>query len=135
MTEHRPEMSDAERDVLKALWDHGPGTVRQIHAALTKLGRSWAYTTVTTLLQRLESKGYVACDKSRFAHVFEARVTREDVVREQVTSLVDEYCDGTAAPLMLALVEGHRFSAEEIEQFRQLIEQLDAKRQRSKPRK
>src|SRR5262245_19006916 len=135
MTEHRPEMSDAEREVLKALWDHGPGTVREIHAALTEQGRSWAYTTVTTLLQRLESKGYVSCDKSRFAHVFEARVTREEVVREQVTSLVDEYCDGTAAPLMLALVEGHRFSAEEIAQFRQLIEQLDVKRQRTRPRK
>jgi len=135
MTEHRPEMSDAEREVLKALWDHGPGTVREIHGTLTKQGRSWAYTTVTTLLQRLESKGYVACDKSRFAHVFQSLVTRDEVVREQVTNLVDEYCDGTAAPLMLALVEGHRFSAEEIQQFRQLIEQLDAKRQRTRPRK
>ncbi len=66
---------------------------------------------------------------------FQALVTRDEVVREQVTNLVDEYCDGTAAPLMLALVEGHRFSAEEIQQFRQLIEQLDAKRQRSRPRK
>lgn len=135
MTDHRPEMSDAEREVLKALWDHGPATVRDLRSALTEQGRSWAHTTVTTLLQRLESKGYVTCDKSRFAHVFEARVTRDEVVREQLTSLVDAYCDGAAAPLMLALVEGHRFSAEEIEQFRQLIEKLDAKSQRTKPRK
>jgi BlaI family transcriptional regulator, penicillinase repressor len=135
MTEHRPEMSDAEREVLKALWDHGPGTVREIHGELRQQGRSWAYTTVTTLLQRLESKGYVACDKSRFAHVFKPRLTRDEVVREQLTSLVDDYCDGTAAPLLLALVEGRQFSAKEIEEFRQLIDQLDAKRQRAKPRK
>jgi predicted transcriptional regulator len=125
-------MSDAEREVLKSLWDHGPGTVREIHAAQTEQGRSWAYTTVTTLLQRLEAKGYVACDKSRFAHVFSPLVTRAEVVREQATSLVHEYCDGAAAPLVLALVEGHRFSPEEIEQFRQLIDRLDAKRPRGK---
>ena len=135
MAEPRPEMSDAEREVLKALWDHGPGTVREIHAALVGQGRSWAYTTVTTLLQRLESKGYVACDKSRFAHVFSPLVTRDEVVREQATNLVDEYCDGAAAPLVLALVEAHCFSPQEIEKFRQLIDRLDAKRPRGKPRR
>lgn len=134
MADHRLEMSDAEREVLKTLWDRGPGTVREIHAALMELGRSWAYTTVTTLLQRLEAKGYVGCDKSRFAHVFSPLVTREDVVREQATSLVAEYCDGAAAPLVLALVEGHRFSPEEIEQFRQLIDRLDSRRPRGRPR-
>jgi predicted transcriptional regulator len=55
-------------------------------------------------------------------------------VREHVTCLVEEYMDGAAAPLVLALVEGHRFSPEEIEQFRQLIDRLDAKRPRGKSR-
>lgn len=125
-------MSDAERDVLKTLWEHGPATVREIHQALSRQGRSWAYTTVMTLLQRLEGKGYVACDKSNFAHVFEARVTRDEVVRQQLTNLVSEFCDGEAAPLMLALVSQHRFSQAELEQFRQLIDQLEAKRRRTK---
>ncbi len=128
----RPDMSDAERDVLKALWEQGPGTVREIQAVLDRQGREWAYTTVLTLLQRLDAKGYVACDKSRFAHVFAARVTRDDVVRQQLTSLVDEFCDGAAAPLMLALVEGHRFTEAELEQFRRLIDELEARRRRGK---
>jgi predicted transcriptional regulator len=66
--------------------------------------------------------------------VFRPLVTREEVVREQATSLVEEYCDGAAAPLVLALVEGHRFSPEELEQFRKLIDRLDAKRPRGKSR-
>lgn len=128
----RPEMSDAERDVLKTLWEQGRGTVREIQAVLERQGREWAYTTVLTLLQRLEGKGYVACDKSHFAHVFAARVSRGDVVRQQLTNLVDEYCDGAAAPLMLALVEGHRFTEAELEQLRELIDRLEAKRRRGK---
>ena len=85
-----------------------------------------------TLLQRLEAKGYVACDKSRFAHVFQACVTRDQVVQQQVASLADAFYDGAASPLVLALVKGHRFSAEEIEQFRLLVDQMATKPDRNR---
>src|SRR5438552_2238555 len=60
----RPTISETELDILKVLWEHGPATVRAINDRLRRLGRRWAYTTVLTLLSRLESKGYVASDKS-----------------------------------------------------------------------
>jgi BlaI family transcriptional regulator, penicillinase repressor len=50
---NQPGLSDSEREVLKVLWDRGPGTVREINAELSRRGRHWAYTTVATLLQRL----------------------------------------------------------------------------------
>ena len=55
----KPTVSESEREVLKALWDHGPGTVREVARLLRESGRDWAYTTVMTLLGRLEAKGYV----------------------------------------------------------------------------
>lgn len=36
--------------MIKALWDNGPGTVREIDAVLRKQGQAWAYTTISTLL-------------------------------------------------------------------------------------
>ena len=57
----QPGLSEAEREVLKVLWDRGPASVRQIKDVLTERGRTWAYTTVATLLQRLQSKQYVTC--------------------------------------------------------------------------
>ena len=137
MGTRRPSISEAERDVLKALWEQGSGTVRHIQAVLRKQGRRWAYTTVITLLHRLEAKGYVASDKSGFAHVFKAAVSREDVVHQRLAALADEFCEGTAVPLVRALVQGQRFSDEEIEQFRQLIAQLEsaqAKPKEGRPR-
>jgi len=127
----RPAVSDTELDVLKALWEQGPITVREANAVLRQRGRRWAYTTVLTLLQRLEAKGYVRSDKSETAHVFEASVSRDKLLKLRLRELADDLCKGTATPLVLALVEGHRFTTEEIAQFRELLDELA----KSKPKK
>ena len=48
-----PPVSDAELDVLKVLWAHGPATVREVEARLRRKRRRWAYNTILTLLSRL----------------------------------------------------------------------------------
>jgi BlaI family transcriptional regulator, penicillinase repressor len=120
----RPAISETELEVLKALWEHGPGTVRQLDVVLRRQGRRWAYNTVLTLLQRLQAKEYVASDKSGMAHVFRALVSREELLQRRLKDLADQFCEGTASPLVLALVEGHSFTTEEITQFRRLLDQL-----------
>jgi BlaI family penicillinase repressor len=125
-----PVMSDAEREVLKVLWDHGPLAVREVAARLAAHGQEWARSTVITLLQRLEKKGYVASDKSKFAFVFRAVRSREDVMRARMNDLAGELCDGDALPLVLAFAEQHRFSPAELARFRQMIDDIDAKRGR-----
>lgn len=137
MTEKaRLPLSDAERGVLLSLWEQGPGTVREIHERLSARGQEWTRSTVITLLQRLEKKGYVASDKSQFAFVFRAAVSREDVVHQRMTELAEELAAGEAAPLVLAFAQRHRFTPAEIERFRQMIEQMDVQRpSKRKPNK
>ena len=96
MGEH-PGLSEAEREVLKALWGHGPGTVRQLNGVLGSQGRRWAYTTVLTLLQRLQAKGYAASETAGVAHVFRATVSRDQLVERRLKDTADELCDGSAA--------------------------------------
>jgi predicted transcriptional regulator len=135
MTEEVPRvMSDAEREVLKVLWDHGPLAVREVAARLAAGGQEWARSTVITLLQRLEKKGYVASDRSKFAFVFRAVLSREDVMRARMNDLAGELCDGDALPLVLAFAERHRFSAAELARFRQMIDELESKRGKRGPR-
>ena len=126
----RPPISDAERAVLKILWDLDHGTVREIHEALSKTGHEWNRSTVITLLQRLEKKRYVVSDKSGFAFVFRAAVSREDVLHQRMTVLAQELSDGEAAPLVLAFAKRHKFTDEEIEQFRKALDSMDPKRTR-----
>ena len=122
-----PSVSDAELDVLKVLWEHGPGTVRDVEARLRTRKRRWAYTTVLTLLSRLRDKGCVASDKAGAAHVFRPAVTREQLLRNGLTELADRVCDGLASPLVHALVQGERFSPDEIAELRKLLDELEQK--------
>ena len=118
----QPGLSESEREVLRALWDHGPGTVREINALLARRGRRWAYTTVATLLQRLLAKQFVASDPTVVPHVYRAAVTRDELRGRRLQAAADELCDGQAAPLVLALVQGGRFSAEELARLRRLLD-------------
>lgn len=124
MAESR-SVSDAELEVLKTLWKSGPGTVREIDARLRRRKRHWAYNTVLTLLSRLRDKGYVRSEPRGTAHVFEAAVTREELLRRRLSELADQVCDGVASPLVAALVKGQRFTPEELARFRQLLDELE----------
>lgn len=127
MTAKGPSVSGTELEVLKALWDDGPGTVREINDRLSARGRQWAYTTVQTLLNRLCAKGVVASDKRDLAHVYQATVSRDELLNERLQELAGELCEGNATPLVLALVQGKRFTKSELKQFRSLLEELEKK--------
>jgi BlaI family transcriptional regulator, penicillinase repressor len=132
--ESKPGLSDAERDVLRVLWDQGPGTVRQTRDELAVRGRSWAYTTVATLLQRLLAKHYVTADSSVMPHMYRAIVSREQLLDRRLKDAAEELCDGQAAPLILALVQANRFSAAELERMRRLLDEAVSKSRSNKSR-
>jgi predicted transcriptional regulator len=125
-------ISETEQAVLKVLWEISSGTVREVQEVLRGQGRRWAYTTVQTLLNRLQTKGYAASEKGGPAHVYRAAVSREELLRRRLGDLADELCEGTASPLVLALVEGGRLTPVEIEQFRRLLDELETPRPRKK---
>ena len=122
------ELGDAELEVLKALWDAGPSTVRDVLNQLHQRGRRVAYTTVLTFLTRLEQKGFVKSDKSELAYVYRAVVSRNRVTRSRLKAVLDQLFDGEAAPLVLQLMKTEKFTTEELEQLQKLIEELDVRR-------
>jgi BlaI family transcriptional regulator, penicillinase repressor len=119
-------LSDSERDVLKVLWDRGSATVREIKEVLAGRGRRWAYTTVATLLQRLIAKQYAVSDPTSVPHVYSASVSREELLERRLRDAADELCDGRAAPLVLALVQGVQLSPEELARLRRLLDEAAA---------
>jgi predicted transcriptional regulator len=118
-------ISNTELEVLKVLWDAGPGTVRQVQERLEEAGRSWAYTTVQTLLGRLQAKSFLEAQTAGRALVFHPAVTRDGLLREELDTLADRVCDGATSPLVLTLVDGRKFSPSELKTLRELIDRLD----------
>src|SRR5437867_3488915 len=104
MAERQFELGSAELEVLKALWETGPSTVRDVMKHLHARGRRVAYTTVLTFLTRLEQKGFVVSDKSELAYVYRPAVKRDRVLKSRLKTLVNEMYDGAAGPLVLQLI-------------------------------
>jgi len=132
MGDRQYDLGEAELEVLKTLWDHGPATVREVLSHLHEHGRRVAYTTVQTLLTRLEQKGYATSNKSELAYVYRARLTRDRVTRSRLKTLVQQLYDGAAGPLVLQLIRTEQFTTKEIEELQRLIDRLDSDTKRAK---
>ncbi|MCH8878648.1 MAG: BlaI/MecI/CopY family transcriptional regulator [Planctomycetes bacterium] len=129
MSKGEYKLGSTEQEVLQALWGVGRGNVRQVLNEMHARGRNLAYTTVQTMLTRLEQKGFVESDKSGMAYIYRAAVGREEVMRSRVRSVVEQFFDGAAAPLVLQLIQTEKFSADEISELHKLIDKLDSSKQ------
>jgi len=110
-----PEMTPAEFNVMKALWQLGRASVADVRAELsTGQNIDLAYTTVMTLLTRLAGKGGVHVDKSRQPFLYRPAFRRESVLRHRLRRFVDTVFDGDADSLILQLVEDESLSLEEL---------------------
>jgi len=126
--QHPKNISDAELDVLKVLWDRGAATVRDVLDHPLAQSRDWAYTTAQTLLARLIDKGVVRREKDGRAFRFLPTVSRDDLVGARLDELAERVCEGKPMPLLLNLVHSSRLDAADIDHLRGLIDQLDRER-------
>jgi BlaI family penicillinase repressor len=125
MRNHR--VTRFELQLLKKLWDLGPCSVREIQEALPEEHRP-AYTTVQTMIYRLEQKEAVRrVKKVGNAHVFEAVLTRMAVRKRLVAELLDMF-GGSPASVMSHLVETGQLTLADI----RAVEKELARRERKK---
>jgi len=124
----RPSLSKAELEIARIVWNLKNAGVRQVFEALPA-GRDIDFTTVQTYLRRLEDKGYLNARLEGRNRVYSPKVRPQTVIRETVGEMVDLLFGGETMPLMKHLVEERKFSADEIDQLRKLLDQLEGGRQ------
>ena len=121
-----PKLSALELRIMSELWSRGPLSIREIHAAVAKRERP-AYTTVQTMVYRLEVKGALRrTRKIGNAHVFEATTTRAAVQTRLLGELLGLF-GGSARPVMAHLVEMGKISHQDIEDAQKLLDAHQAK--------
>jgi predicted transcriptional regulator len=122
MTRTPPRPTEAELEILRALWERGPSTVRQVHEAIAA-ARETGYTTTLKLMQIMADKGLVTRDESSRTHVYTPRVSQESTQQQLVTDLVTRAFGGSAAELVLRALSSHTASDEELAEIRKLIDE------------
>jgi BlaI family penicillinase repressor len=116
----QPKLSALELRIMNELWTRGPCSIREIHEAVVKKDRP-AYTTVQTMVYRLEAKGALRrMRKIGNAHVFEATTTRESVQTRLLKELLGLF-GGNARPVMAHLVEMGKISKDDIDDAAKLL--------------
>jgi predicted transcriptional regulator len=122
MTRTPPRPTEAELEILRALWERGPSTVRQVHEAIAA-ARETGYTTTLKLMQIMADKGLVTRDESSRTHIYTPRVSQESTQQQLVTDLVTRAFGGSAAELVLRALSSHTASDEELAEIRKLIDE------------
>jgi BlaI family transcriptional regulator, penicillinase repressor len=118
-----------ELELMTALWELGQASVREIQEKLPEKKRP-AYTTVQTIVYRLEEKGAVRrVKKIGNAHIFEAAVTRQSAHRRLINELLDLF-GGSARPLMAHLVETGKLSLSDVRELESDILKQDGPAQK-----
>ena len=119
-----PRPTDAELEILTALWSRGPSTVREVHETVIRRKPS-QYTTVLKTLQIMAEKGLVKRDEKQRAHIYSASRPREWTQRQLAGDLLQRAFGGSAKSLMLGALSAQRASREELAELRQFLEEYE----------
>jgi BlaI family transcriptional regulator, penicillinase repressor len=121
------KLTKFELEVMGALWALGSASVREIREQLPARKRP-AYTTVQTIVYRLEEKGAVRrAKKIGNAHVFEAVVTRASTVRRLFGELLELF-GGRRGTLMAQMVEAGHLTLEDLREAEDALSRIEADR-------
>ncbi len=120
--------TDAELDVLRVLWEHGPGTVREIHQRLPETPHR-GYTTVLKLLQIMSEKGLVKRDESQRAHVYAVESSMEQTQQKLLSHMMDKVFDNSMSNLVMRALATRPASKEELAEIRKLLDQIEGESQ------
>jgi predicted transcriptional regulator len=113
-------LGELQLRIMKVLWRRGPLAVAEIQAELG--GRPLAYTTVATMLRKMENRGLVYHREHGRRFVYEAAVSAAEVGRHSTADLVDRLFEGSLSDAVSHLLETREVSPEELARLEQLIE-------------
>ncbi len=123
----RIRLGRMELQIMKAVWECGAATVHDVKAALSRGRKKPAYSTVLTMMRKLENKGYLTHKVAGRAYVYRATISRRSTSRTLLGDLLDRLFDGSPQLLVSSLIEQRRISAKELREIRKLIRERGTK--------
>lgn len=111
-----------ELEIMKIVWELGPATVRGVYEALLER-RKIAYTTVMTMMNILEDKGYLKKRAAERAYVYQAARPKSQVIKAMLQDFVNRVFDGSAEPLLVQLVKDRHLSQTDLEKITRAIQE------------
>ena len=118
-----------ELEIMKVVWENGQATVAEVQQGLSQR-QPRAYTTILTMMRKLEAKGYLSHTNAERTFVYHAALSQEKVRRSALKDMIERVFDGSAQLLVSGLIDYKKLNARETEEIRKLINQRTVPRDR-----
>ena len=125
MATEPPKPTDAELEILTALWSVGSGTVRDIHTVINRR-RPAEYSTLLKFMQIMTEKGLVIVDETERAHVYTSAKPHEFTQRQLAGDMLQRVFSGSAKELFVGALSASRTSKKELAELRKLLDEYEA---------
>lgn len=112
-------LGELQLRIMKVLWDQQPATVAEVQQSLD--GEPLAYTTVATMLRKMENRGLVSHHEAGRKFLYEARVTEDQVSRSMADDFVDRMFEGRLADAVSHLLDTRDIDPQELAQLEDLL--------------
>ena len=119
----RPELSDGEWILMKALWESSPMTITQLTAAM-KDTTGWTKHTIISMLSRMEAKGAVQFESNGRAKLYSPVLRQEDAIRRETSHFLDKVYGGRLGVMLNAMVDSRQLTKEDLEELTAILEKV-----------
>lgn len=113
-------LGDLQLQIMQILWLRGEASVSEVVNGLSG-SRDLAYTTIATMLRKMEAKGLVAHRIEGRSFIYRARVKEEEVTRTMADHFVDRLFEGSLTEVVSHLLSTREVSKDELETLERLI--------------
>ncbi len=115
-----PQISEAEFEVMKIVWNYAPVNTNEITEHLTRT-TSWSPKTIQTLIKRLVNKGALSYEKQSRVFVYTPLVDMNEYIGQESSSFLNRFYDGNISKMLSAYIESDKLSENEIDTLRSLL--------------
>ncbi len=120
-------LGDLQLRIMKVLWAGGEATVADVHKALGPES-DLAYTTVATMLRKMEARGLVRHRLEARSFVYRAEVAEEAVSQGMADHLLERLFEGSLADMVRHLLSTREVSRTELSKLERLIAEQKRRR-------
>ena len=115
------DLGELQKAIMETVWELGEATTRQVLERVSRK-KPLAYTSVLSIMQRLENTGWLKHREEGRTYVYQAACSRDEECCRSLRKFIDRVFHGDSALVFQHLIEDENLSDEELESLRKLID-------------
>lgn len=124
------DLSAAQQEIMEIIWKHGELSASEIREIVGR-ERPVSRNTIRTLLERMQSKGWIQYRPIGRTFLYSAAIPRQESIGRKIAEFVDDFCEGSAESLVSALLNYRGLSTTELKKIRAMLDEAKSKPQRN----